>query len=218
MDRQYKLHNIVSAMTGDIYTKDEVNGIVGNITESVYTKDEVNSLTNLKANASDVYPKTEVYNKTEVDELLANGTGGSNVVANPVLDGGEDILESIQIEDVKYSLQGQDMTFSENSVAGAKPLKTIRIADDNWSVDKGSVVTPNVELTGTEEVLSSVDIDGTAFTLKGEEMTFSESATDGATILKTIQLGTDYWSTGYAELLARIESLEARIAKLEGGN
>lgn len=122
MDRQYKLHNIVSAMTGDIYTKDEVN-----------------SLTNLKANASEVYPKTEVYNKTEVDELLADGAGGSNVVANPVLDGGEDILESIQIEDVKYSLQGQDMTFSENSVAGAKPLKTIRIADDNWSVDKGSV-------------------------------------------------------------------------------
>lgn len=165
------------------------------------------------------YLKSEVYTKAEINEILANYTpgsgGGTIVVANPELDGGEDILESIQIEDVKYSLQGQDMTFSETISENpeAKVLKTITIGTDDWKVDKGSVVTPNVELNGDEPVLESVQIDDATFTLKGEEMIFSETAVEGATILKTIQLGDDHWSTGYAELLARIEALEALLAK-----
>lgn len=142
------------------------------------------------------YLKSEVYTKTEIDEILANytpGGGGSNVIANPELDGGEEVLESIQIENTKYSLTGQGMTFSETPDPNGKPLKTISIEGDNWTVD-GSVVRPNVELDGTEDILESVEIDAVKFTLKGEEMIFSENPVDNGKELRTIHLGDDAWS------------------------
>ena len=137
---------------------------------------------------------------TDIWNLPSGGEGGSgggsNVIANPELDGGEEVLESIQIEDTKYTLQGQDMIFSESISEDpeAKILKTITIGTDDWKVDKGSVVTPNVELTGDEPVLESVQIDDATFTLKGEEMIFSETAVEGATVLRNIKLGDDNWA------------------------
>ena len=204
----------------EAYTKVEANAKFAEKSEipvlpdmtKYYTKEETVEVID-KVSGLDNY-----YEKTEVDAALLNkqdmlisgstiktingesvlGMGDldlSLVVANPVLDGGEAILESIQIEDTKYSLQGQDMIFSETTSQNPdrKVLKTISIENEDWIVEKGSVVTPNVELNGTEPVLESVQIDENVFTLKGEEMIFSETAVEGATALRNIRLGVDNW-------------------------
>ena len=150
---------------------------------------------------------------------VSTGGGGSNVVANPEgITGEEPALEAITIDDVNYLVAMGEMEFSESKVVGQKELRSININGDLWSVERGSIVKTNIELNGTEPALESVQIDDAKFTLKGEEMVFSENPVEGSTILKNISINEENWSTGYSELLLRIEALEAKVAELEGGN
>jgi len=156
----------------------------------------------------------------ETDYKLGGfGGGGSNVVANPEgITGEEPALEAVTIDDVNYLVAAGEMTFSETKVEGEKQLRSININGDLWSIERGSIVKTNIELNGTEPALESVQIDDAKFTLKGEEMVFSENPVEGSTILKNISINEENWSTGYSELLLRIEALEAKVAALEGGN
>ena len=195
------LSNTGGVDLSDYYTKSETLEVIDKISglDNYYDSSTVDGLLENKQPLLISGTNIKTINGESIlglGNIEVAGSGGSSVIANPELVGGEEVLESIQIEDTKYTLQGQDMTFSESVSEDpeAKILKTITIGTDDWKVDKGSVVTPNVELTGDEPVLESVQIDDNTFTLKGEEMIFSETAVEGATVLRNIQLGDDNWA------------------------
>ena len=133
-----------------------------------------------------------------VGNILINegSSGGTPVEANPALDGTEQDLTAISINNVNYAIPAGDMLFSEEVVQGEKTLKTVVIDGDTWSIEKGSTLIANVPLTGDEDPLESVQIDDTVFTLKGEEMLFYENELEGAVPLKTIVINGDPWYVG----------------------
>lgn len=148
------------------------------------------------------YLKSEVYTKEEINELLANytpGSGGSSVVANPELSGDEETLESITIDDVNYTLKGEEMIFSDTRVEGANILRNIQLGDDNWSIPEGgsgggSNVEANPELDGTEDKLRGIKINSVNYSVMASEMVFSDVPTESDLKLSTLQIGDDTWS------------------------
>ena len=85
--------NVISASEGEppvldnYYTKGETDAkIAEDLTDyykktEVYDKTEVDNLVSPKANSSDVYEKSETYTKTEVDNLVSPKANSSDVYA-----------------------------------------------------------------------------------------------------------------------------------------
>lgn len=67
---------------------------------------------------------------------------GTSVEANPTLTGDEDPLTSIKIGDTAYTLDGAEITFSENTKDGGTSLKSITINGVSWNIDGGTSTTP----------------------------------------------------------------------------
>ena len=63
---------------------------------------------------------------------------GTSVEANPTLTGNEDPLTSIKIGDTAYTLDGAEITLSENTKDGGTPLKSITINGVSWNIDGGT--------------------------------------------------------------------------------
>jgi len=67
------------ANADDVYTKAQVDGLVENKADksTTYTKSQVDAMVGAKANSSDVYTKSEVYTKSQVDDIVNDITVGS---------------------------------------------------------------------------------------------------------------------------------------------
>lgn len=72
---------------------------------------------------------------------------GTSVEANPTLTGNEGTLTSIKIGDTAYTLDGAEITFSENTKDGGTSLKSITINGVSWNIDGGTSTTPTTTTT-----------------------------------------------------------------------
>lgn len=209
---RFALRSDIPAPTdlSNYYTKNETLAVIDTVTglDNYYDKGEIDAkVQTINANVASKQntlvsgENIKTINGVSIvgaGNILINegNSGGTPVQANPVLDGTEQELTAIAIDNVNYAIPAGDMVFSESIVEDQKTLKTIMIDGDIWSIEKGSTLLANYPLTGDEPALESVKIDDTVYTLKGEEMLFFENELEGAVPLKTIVINGDPWYVG----------------------
>lgn len=88
---------------------------------------------------------------------------GTSVEANPTLTGNEDPLTSIKIGDTAYTLDGAEITFSENTKDGGTSLKSITINGVSWNIDGGTSTTPTTTTTPKTYFVNGMDEPNTNF-------------------------------------------------------
>lgn len=210
----------------DYYTKSEVEGLISTEVTTLlngapeaydtlkeisdYIESDLNNAAAMLASINNKADKTEVYTQSEANAKFATK---ESIPTIPDMTQYYTKTETEAVIDEKIGdISGLDDYYNKGEI-DAK-ITTINSTKQDLLVSGTNIKTINGEDILGEGNITIVSGGGS----DQVDMIFSDTAVDGATILHNIQIGEDNWSTGYAELLARIEALEARIAALEGGN
>lgn len=174
---QTAVTNLQTALAGKV---DAVNG--KGLSTNDYTNEDKAAVATIanKANSADVYPKSQTYDKDEVDAAIANKL--SNVIVNNIPAGSVVIIDDT-------TTGGSDKVLSAEQgkvLANRSNLAALRIALLRQLLEHAVF---NGDVTDIFDALETLDAAVESITLSQSSLTFSGSTTPGAT--QTLVATTD---------------------------
>lgn len=156
----------------------------------VYNKDEADALLDTKANADDVYTKQESYNKTKVDELLAEKQGTLTFDETPI-EGSTNPVTSDGIYKAIDEATPHEGTITNDMLAGGitgdKLAQSTKDLFDAAGTATNEVSTHNVSITAHTDIRDEVALKAnktyvdTELEKKQDNLTFDNTPENGST-------------------------------------